>query len=348
MARRLSRRYRFVFFCLDGSGALGETLRAEGFAVYVLGRREGFDWRCAQRLARLVRDEQIAIVHAHQYTPFFYAAVARLFRRNRPIVFTEHGRFFPDYRRPKRVLANRLLLARRDRVVGVGNAVRQALIDNEGLPGKRVEVVYNGIDLAPYAQGAAPCRADICREFAFSDDDWLIVQVARLDTIKDHPTAIRAFDRVRAARGNARLLLVGEGPTRASIEAEIARRHLQKFVRLAGTRNDVPRLLKAADVLWLTSKSEGIPLTLIEGMAAGLPVVATNVGGVAEVVDRGTTGLLTPPGDDAALAEAVLRLAAQEDLRRRLGDAGRTRAFERFSEDRMHEGYARIYDELLA
>jgi glycosyltransferase involved in cell wall biosynthesis len=347
MARRMSRRYRFVFFCLDGSGALGEALRAEGFAVHILGRRAGFDWRCARRLAGLLRDERIAIVHAHQYTPFFYAAVARSYRRNLPIVFTEHGRFFPDFRRPKRVLANRVLLARRDRVVGVGKAVRQALIDNEGLPAKRVEVVYNGIDLAPYTEAPADSRQAIRSEFAFSAADWLIVHVARLDEIKDHPLALRAFERIRARRADARLLLVGEGPQRSSIEAEIARLRLQAFVALAGTRNDVPRLLQAADLLWLTSKSEGIPLTLIEGMAAGLPVVATSVGGAAEVIDDGATGLLTVPGNAAALAESVLRLAGDDHLRRRLADASRTRAFECFSEDRMHDEYARIYEALL-
>jgi glycosyltransferase involved in cell wall biosynthesis len=347
MARRLRRRYRFVFFCLDASGALGDALVDEGFSVHLLGRRAGFDWRCARRLAGLLRDEQIAILHAHQYTPYFYAALARSFRRNVPIVFTEHGRFFPDFRRSKRVLANRVLLGRRDRVVGVGKAVRQALIDNEGLPAERVEVVYNGIDLAPYAESPVASRAQIRSEFGFSYDDWLIAHVARLDEIKDHALALRAFERVRAHRGNARLLLVGEGPQRSSIEAEIARYALQRHVVLAGTRRDVPRLLHAADVLWLTSKSEGIPLTLIEGMAAGLPVVATEVGGAAEVIENGVSGLLTPPGDDIALADAVLRLAGDDVLRRRLADAGRARAFERFSEDRMHDEYVRIFDALV-
>jgi glycosyltransferase involved in cell wall biosynthesis len=106
-------------------------------------------------------------------------------------------------------------------------------------------------------------------------------------------------------------------------------------------------LLPASDVLLLTSISEGIPLTVIEAMAAGRPVVATNVGGVGEIVEDGTTGLLAPSGDDAGLAEHVLRLADDAALRERMGEAGRRRAHALFPESRMHEEYARLYGEML-
>src|SRR2546423_3463873 len=137
LAARLARRwrgtFRFVFACLDEVGPLGEERRAEGFPVEVLGRKAGLDWGCPLRLARLLRRERVDVLHAHQYTPFFYGLAARLATRfagslpRRPILFTEHGRHQPDYPRPKRMLANRLLLSRRDRVVGVRAAVRQAL-----------------------------------------------------------------------------------------------------------------------------------------------------------------------------------------------------------------------------
>src|SRR5207253_8484624 len=131
--------------------------RAEGFPVEVLGRKAGLDWACPLRLARLLRRERVDVLHAHQYTPFFYGLAARLATRfagsppRRPILFTEHGRHQPDYPRPKRMLANRLLLSRRDRVVGVGAAVRRALIANEGIPPRRVAVRYNGSDVDAFA-----------------------------------------------------------------------------------------------------------------------------------------------------------------------------------------------------
>ena len=347
IARRLQGRFRFVFFCLDELGTLGQELRSEGFTVHVLERRPGVDWRCMRRLARLLRQEEVGVLHAHQYTPFFYAATARWLHRRQGVIFTEHGRMFPDYRRRKRVLANRLLVGRRDRVMGVGQAVRRALIANEGLKSDRVGVIYNGIDLAAYEEPAAGQRLNVRREFDWTGDNLVIVQVARLDALKDHLTAIRAFERVHDGRPEARLLIVGEGSERQSIEAEIAKRKLGGYVRLAGLRKDVPRLLGASDLLWLTSVSEGIPLTLIEAMAAGLPVVSTDVGGVPEVVEANQTGLLAAAGDDEALAVAVLRLAGDPALRGRLSTAGRRRAFERFSEEWMIAAYADLYEELI-
>jgi len=125
LARRFRDEFRFVFVCLDELGTLGEELRVEGFTVHVLERRPGVDWRCVFRLASILRRERVDLVHAHQYTPFFYGAMARLLFRPPPVLFTEHGRWYPDYPRPKRILANRLLLDRRDRVIGVGESVRE-------------------------------------------------------------------------------------------------------------------------------------------------------------------------------------------------------------------------------
>jgi len=155
------------------------------------------------------------------------------------------------------------------------------------------------------------------------------------------------MERIVRRRPDARLLLVGEGPERAAVEKAVADRHLAAHVALLGQRRDVTRLLPASDVLLLTSISEGIPLTVIEAMAAGRPVVATNVGGVEEVVEDGTTGLLAPSGDDATLAEHVLRLADDAALREQMGAAGRRRAGALFTESRMHGEYARLYGEML-
>jgi L-malate glycosyltransferase len=346
MARHLQDRFRFVFACLDEVGTLGEELRAEGFPVWVLGRRPGLDWRCARGLADIVRREGVDLLHAHQYTPFFYASVARGLRRRTPVLFTEHGRHFPDYPRRKRMLANRLLLARRDRVVGVGHAVRQALIANEGLPPERVAVIYNGIELTPFGRGISQRQA-VRSELGIGPDDFAIIQVARLDYLKDHATALRTLERVAGQRPDARLLVVGDGPERAAIETQVRERGLGDRVRLLGLRQDIPRLLQAADVFLLTSISEGIPLTLIEAMAAGLPVVSTRVGGVGEVVEDGLTGLLAPSGDDGELADHLLRLAAAPAVGRRMGQHGGARARALFARRYMHDGYAKLYGEML-
>ncbi len=346
LVRRLRDRYRFRFVCLDELGTLGEGLRAEGFPVDVAGRRAGVDWRLPLRLARLFLRGKISLIHAHQYTPFFYALAARLLHREPPVLFTEHGRWAPDYPRRKRIVANRLLLERRDRVVGVGESLRRALVVNEGIPGHRVGVIYNGIDLAPYATPAADC-ASLRRQLGLANEDFVVIQVARLVPIKDHATALRCFRQVAAQVPRARFLVVGEGPEDAAVRASAEECGLQHRVLMLGLRSDVPRLLAAADVFLLSSINEGIPLTVIEAMAAGLPVVATDVGGVAEVVRDGETGLLAPAGDDAALAGHVLRLAADPATRDHMGRAGRARAFALFSEEKMLAAYDGLYREML-
>jgi sugar transferase (PEP-CTERM/EpsH1 system associated) len=346
LARRLRDRCRFLFVCLDELGTLGAELRAEGFPVEVLGRRPGLDWRCVTRLSRLMRQLRVALIHAHNYSPFSYALMARLLYRRPPVLFTEHGRHHPDRRVAKRVMFNRLLLQRRDRVIGVGAAVRQALILNEGMAADRVGILYNGIDPDQFASDVAE-RATVRRQLGLGPDDFVILQVARLDPLKDHATAIRMMQRVTRHCPSAKLLLVGDGPKREIIEAQIEQCRLHEQVRLLGVRQDVAQLLAAADLFLLTSISEGIPLTLIEAMAAGLPVVSTRVGGTGEVVGDGETGLLAPANDDAALSTATLRFVEDPGLRQRMGEQGRVRARSLFSEARMAEQYRDLYKAML-
>ena len=169
----------------------------------------------------------------------------------------------------------------------------------------------------------------------------LVVAVGRLAEPKDALTLVRALAGVRGRPFTA--LLVGDGPDRASVEAEVRRLGLQDAVALAGTRDDVPELLARADVFALSSRSEGAPLSILEAMAAGLPVVSSQVGGVPELVVDGETGLLVPPGDPAAMAAALGRLLADAGLRRRLGAAGRERAQRCFDVRRQRRAHLDCY-----
>src|SRR5262249_46384751 len=153
------------------------------------------------------------LIHAHQYTPFFYGAAARLLYRRPPILFTEHGRFHPDYPRRKRMIANRLLLERRDRVAGGGGAGRPGLLRQGGCPPPRVGVVYNGVPLGRFA-GNGSDRGAVRRELGLADGDFVAILVARLDPIKDHATAVRAIQEAGKHHPRTRLLLVGDGPER--------------------------------------------------------------------------------------------------------------------------------------
>ena len=337
--------FRPVFAVLDDLGGLGRELRDAGHTVKVIGRRAGFDLLCALRLGRFFREQRVSLIHAHQYGPLCYSALARLPSARLPILFTEHGRDFPDYRRWKRVLANRLLLGRRDRFVAVGRFVRQALIEYEGLPADRVEVIYNGSDLSAY-DPRRPLRAAVRAELGLDSSALVVMQVARLNRLKDHPTAICAMELLRATTPGATLVIVGDGEERPALERLINALGLADAVRLLGTRPDVPRLLQAADVFLLTSISEGIPLTLIEAMATGLPCVATSVGGVPEVIANGRTGLLLRAADPADVATKLKTLLADGNLRRTMGQAGLARGYRQFSDVQMHAAYQACYREM--
>jgi glycosyltransferase involved in cell wall biosynthesis len=147
---------------------------------------------------------------------------------------------------------------------------------------------------------------------------------------------------------NVRLVLVGEGAERSKIEQEISRRKFSGYVRMLGLRTDVAQLLQGADIFLLSSLSEGVPLALLEAMAARLPVVSTNVGGVSEVVVNEVTGLLVPAGNDIGLAEAIVLLANNSHLREQWGSAGRCHVEEGFSETQTQAAYQACYDEMLS
>lgn len=346
LATQLREQFRFVFACLDDLGELGEELRNAGFPVEVLGRKAGLDVGCAVRLARFCKRHAVDLVHAHQFTPFFYSLVPKVFWRRPRVLFTEHGRTFPDFPRRKRMLFNRLMLRRKDRVVAVGGAVRQALIDNEGIPADRIDVIYNGVDLTDFSP--QPERRDsVRRELRLADDEFAIMQVARLDPVKDHTTALKTMRRLSVDLPNARLFIVGDGPERAHIERQIAEWDLGNSVKMLGTRTDVSRLLQAADCFLLTSLSEGIPVTLIEAMGASVPVVATDVGGNGEVVVHDESGVLAPAEDDDQLAAGIIRLSRDASFRERVRANGRARVLRLFSEASMHDGYLHAYRDAL-
>ncbi|MFK7822092.1 MAG: glycosyltransferase [Planctomycetaceae bacterium] len=347
MIRSLSNQFRCVVACLDDIGSIGDSLIAEGVPLKLLNRSPGIDWQCGRRLAAWCEEQDVDVMHVHQCTPMFQAMLSRLPGKRVPLLLTEHGRHHPDFPSRKRAIVHRLLLGKRDRLVAVGEATRQALIAYEGLPADRVEVIYNGVDLEQFTKVASEIRDEVRNELGLNADDWIVTLVARLDAIKDHPTAIRTVQLVRESVPNAKLLIVGDGPERDRIERIIRESNLQDCVRMLGTRRDVPRLLRTSDTFLMSSIGEGIPLTIIEAMAAGVPVVSTNVGGIPEMVSTGESGFLHESGDAEGLAGSIRALAGDAQLRNRVTEAARTRAFDVFSRKQMLASYGQLYQEML-
>lgn len=287
-------------------------------------------------LVRLCRRERPDIVHANSSKAGILARVAAWLTRVPVRIFTVHGWAFSAYTG----LASRLYLAA-DRLVRPLTTVMICVAENERQAGLRARtcradrtvVVHNAVDVA--AAPRAALDAEVPR----------IVSVGRLKYPKDFPTLLDALARLGDRKHTA--MVIGDGPDRTELEAELERRPNPRL-ELAGERDGVPAILAASDVFVLSSRSEGLPVSVLEAMAAGLPVVASRVGGVPELVEDGVGGFLVEPGDAAALAEALERLVDDRELRRRLGAGARSRAEERFDLPRFHREHLELYRRELA
>jgi L-malate glycosyltransferase len=340
--RRLGSRLSPVVVCIDRVGQLGEIMRGEGVEVLALDRRPGLDLAVSRRLATILRERRIRVVHAHQYTPFFYAALAKLQLGHRTwLMLTEHGRHYPDVVSWQRRWANRLVLSRlADEVNAVASFSARALQAREGFP-PPIEVVENGIDVHLY--GVPSDRAAAKRSVGLAEHRRHIVCVARLHPVKDHAMLLRAFAIVARRIADVDLVLAGDGELRGTLEAQSRELGLQRRVLFLGIRRDVPALLRAAELFALVSVSEGASLTVLEAMASGLPSVLTAVGGNPELVRHEQEGLLVPRGDDAAAAAAFIELLEHPERGVALGKKARERALATFQLERTVQRYAQKY-----
>jgi glycosyltransferase involved in cell wall biosynthesis len=341
VTERLHQELPTAVCCLDEPGAWSERLRAKGIEVTALDRAPGFRPALGRRIADLARRHRADVVHAHHYSPFVYSALARLRHPSLRIVFTEHGRLSDAPPSPKRRLANRVLRAMPHRVFAVSEDVRQHLI-GEGFGERAVGVIYNGIDVGP--RPSAETRARARERIGATDRTFVVGTIARLDPVKDLSTLVRAAAGVSRQLDIA-VVVIGDGPERDKLERLSIDAGLGPSIRFLGHRDDARDWLAGFDAYVNSSISEGVSLTILEAMAAALPVVATRVGGTPEVVDD-SCGRLVPARDLAPLAGALGELAASPDLGRRLGDAARARVESRFTIEQMVEAYRQVYLEI--
>jgi L-malate glycosyltransferase len=344
--RRLGPQIEPTIFCLDRVGQLGEEHVANGGELVCFNRPPRRDLRVAWKLAGECSRRKIDVLHAHQYTPFFYAALAKPLARRFPrLILTEHGRHYPDAVTPARRAFNRLVLDQlADAVNGCSAFSAKALRDVDGFSGRRIEVIQNGIDFHRY--GPAADMAAQKRKLGLDPSRRYLVHVARHHKVKDQGTLLRAFAAMAEDVPDANLLMVGDGPLRGELESQAASLGIGPRVRFLGIRDDVPELLKAADLFALTSVSEAASLTLLEAMATALPVVVTEVGGNPEIVRHGREGLLFARGDWRGCSQAFRRLLQEPKLAKILGRAGRLRASTHYRLDQTIDSYHRLYRRL--
>ncbi len=340
-------RYRGAIACLRAVGVLAPRAHALGVAVYSLAAPPGVRPGLALTLGRLARRLGASLLHSHNTGALLYAAPAAAMS-GLPLIHTEHGRELPTpapsaavrTRRRALAAAERLALACATRLAAVAPPVAQVLAP---FGRKRpVVVVPNGVSM-PELDGIA--RAAAREALGLPANAVVVGTVGRLEPTKGPDVLLEAARHVLPPRPHVRLLFIGDGTLRETLESRVRTLGLAGRIRFAGFRSDGPRLVAGLDVVVLPSRSEGVPLALLEAMAAGRPVVATAVGGNPFAL--GDAGLLVPPDAPKPLAAAIARVLDDPALAAALGARARARAEARFSERAMAAAYMALYDEAL-
>lgn len=334
LAKALDASWNVTVYCLSSvDRPYGQRLRDAGVTVRVLESRGSFDPVRAKRLAGMLKDDGIELVHAFLFIASAYAYLATRLARGIPLISS--ARNCKLERNAARRAIMRMAFRSSDAVICNSRAMAEFAAAHYSAPPERVHVVYNGVDASHFAAGSD------------MDNAMAIGTIGRLEAQKNLGMFIEAASRVLKASAGCRFNIVGEGSLRTELEEEVRRRGLGDAIAFRGTTSDVAGFLGGLGQFWLTSDWEGTPNVVLEAMAAGVPVLATDVGAVAELVDDGRTGFLIPAGDAGLLADRSMRLMEDRDLARRMCDRGREAALTRFSIERMVEDTQAVYSGVL-
>lgn len=339
-------RYRHAIVCLTRYTEFSERITQPGVELVALHKAPGLGLGTHLAFWKVLRRLRPAILHTYNLSALEYNLTAAL--AGVPVrIHAEHGRDAAD---PAGLNKKHNFLRRRvapfiDRFVPVSDDLQRWLAKVVGIAPAKIVLIANGVDTArfrpqPAAAGSSP----------WQPGDFVIGTVARIQDIKNHRGLVEAFIRLRALlpdqREHLRLSIIGDGPLMPALRAQVAAAGLEQVVWLPGARDDIPQLLHTFSLFCLPSLAEGTPVSLLEAMACGLPVVASRVGGIPEVVTEGEHGFLVAPADCEALAAALARYAADGALVRRHGDAARLRIERDFSMAAMLAAYLGLYDAL--
>ena len=324
-------------------GQMGQEAQREGIPIESLGlRRSVTDIPRILRLVRILRAWRPDVLHSHMVHANLLARTVRPLAPVGALVSTIHS--INDGGR-LRMAGYRLTNGLVDRVTIISRLAADRYVRIGAVPARLLQVVPNAVDTDRF-RPLPESRGAIRKELGLGDE-FVWLAVGRFQKAKDHATMVAAFARQATSRPTSRLLLVGKGSLQGEVEGQVRAGGIESRVRFLGVRRDVPELMSAADGYLLSSAWEGMPVVLLEAAAVGLPIVATRVGGVAEVVEDGTTGFLVPAGNATALAGAMERIEAlgPED-RVAMGARGRALVEQHYGTSRVLEMWERLYTEL--
>lgn len=330
------------------NGKLVDYLKSQGIRVYILPLKWLFDITSVFKLARLLKDNNIDIIHTHGYKANLIGALASIFHEGTRCIRTEHGLTEPFFGFNKIKmnfyegldrLAGRLLTKK---IISVSNDIRNNIASKYQF--NSIRTIHNGIAISCNLKKDTKV---IRKQLGIAENTFVIGIVGRLVPVKGHEYFINAARLVLHNRQDVKFLIVGNGPLRQELEKRVGDEYLNNHIIFTGFRDDVKDLISIMDIIVFSSLSEGIPYTLLEAMALNKPVIATNVGGLGEVISNGKNGLLVNSKDEKDIAEKCLYLLENKNIVEYLGEEAKKTVIDYFSVDRMKDETVRVYEEVI-
>lgn len=343
-------RYRMLFGTLKPMAPwLRAFMEGEGLGCLSCGARTRAGYPLAMlRLVRFLRRERVEVIHTHLFEPSAVGLVAGLLARTPARVMTRHySNYHTRIGKRWHVRVDQLCNRMSHAVIAVSQHTADHIVHEEGAPAEKVHVVLNGIDFSRVKVSDPDAPARLRREWC-PEGGYLLAVPGRLHPEKGHTYLFQALPAIRRRLACPLVVLVaGAGSFESAYQEEVRSLGCEDIVRFVGFRRDIPDVIAAADVVVLPSVAEAFGLVVAEALYLGTPIVATHVGGIPEIVEDGVDGVLVPPADSKALADAIVCLLGDPERRRLMASAGRERVRDRFSFEKMMRAYEQLYERLL-
>lgn len=328
-----------ICFCLDSEGPLAIELKKIGIEVIVFNRKPGWDFSVAYKIAKASKKYEVDILHCHQYSPWFYGILSKILNPQIKVIYTEHGRPYPDKPKAIRRVFNLIMSHITNSVTVVSPFIGDSLVKIEWFPKKLITIIYNGIE-KPYCQDD---KIKLRQKLKLSNEMIYIILPARFNPIKWHLGLIKAFSEVVKNCDKARLILIGDGQEKNNILKTIEKLEISNYVIMPGVQNNVVEWLNASDIFVLSSLSEGTSVSLLESMGVGLPSVVTDAGGNKYVVEKDVTSFLCEKQNCDDITKFLVKLCKNRKLRIEMGLAAKERFGKLFLIDNMLSSFEKLY-----
>lgn len=340
-----SEKFLPIVCTFQNNGKLQKEFEEADIPIFITEKKFGTDWTLPLRLARIFKEQKVDIVHTHNSSTWLYGGVAAKLCRL-PLLHTEHTP--PDYHERRWIIIEQMLAMITQQITAVSKGVADFLIGEGKISAEKIKVLYNGVDIKKYAEGADVKFPH--EESSIQEIDMVVGNISRLTPIKDHATLLYAFKEVVQRAPRAKLLIVGDGPLKNELLCLRDKLGIKDKVEFLGFQRDIPQLLKLFNIFAFSSIpsiKEGLSMSVLEAMASGLPVVSTGIKGTAEAVIDGETGFIVPPREPKIMADAIYRLLLNREEAKRMGESGLERVKRYFSFEKMMSEYESIYQSMV-